>query len=62
MSCDNDPEMIDKVKGNYEHSDFVKIKRNKVVVEDEVDFTEVERDENEDLRLKYTCDLGEIVQ
>ena len=62
VSCDFDPEMLDRVKKNYERSDFVKIKRNKVIVEDEVDFTEVERDENEELRLKYTCDIGEIVQ
>jgi len=62
VSCDYDPEMVERVKKNYERSDFVKIKRNKVVVEDEVDFTEVERDENDGNRLKYTCDLNEIVQ
>jgi len=62
VSCDSDPEMITRLVKNYEESDYIKIKRNKVVVEEEIDYTQVERDENDDLKLKYTCDIGSIVQ
>ena len=31
------------------------------MVEDKIDFTETERDENDELRLKYTCNIGEII-
>ena len=53
--------MLTRLTKNYQASDYIKIKRNKVVVEEEIDYTAVERDENDDLKLKYTCDIGEIV-
>jgi len=57
VSCDFSKSMVDKLKVNYDESDYCKIEGNKYIVDDQTNYGHI----NSDSKLVNQIDLDKIV-